>query len=109
MSYRVPVLFLLAVLVLAGAALAAELPTPAPVPSQPSQTPAVQTAPADPGLAALFGVPEPELKSCTSNCWDAYWPCARSCPSGDTNCARECGDTRNCCLAACNPGQLCGL
>ncbi|MEA2600658.1 MAG: hypothetical protein QOF89_1650 [Acidobacteriota bacterium] len=108
MSYRVPVLCLLALLAFVGAALAAEPPVPAPVPSQPAQAPAVTPAPADPGLAAIFGIPEPEMKSCSSNCWDAYWPCARGCASGDTNCARECGNVRNCCLAACNPGELCG-
>ena len=109
MRYRVPVLCLLAILVLTGVALAAEPPAPAPVPSQPSQAPAVTPAPADPGLAALFGIPEPEMKSCASNCWDAYWPCTRGCPANDTACHRECGDVRNCCLAACNPGELCGL
>lgn len=109
MSYRVPVLCLLTVLVLSVVAPAAEPPVPASVPNQPSQAPAVEPVPADPGLAAIFGIPEPDLKSCSSNCWNAYWVCANGCAQGDSNCARECGNTRNCCLAACNPGQLCGL
>lgn len=108
MSYRVSVLCLLAVLILAVAALAAEPPVPAPVPNQPSQAPTVEPVPADPGLAAIFGIPEPDFKSCSSSCWDAYWICNGGC-AGDSNCIRECGNTRNCCLAACNPGQLCGL
>lgn len=108
MRYRVPVLCLLAVLVLAVAALAAEPPAPASVPNQPSQAFAIEPAPADPGLAAILGIQEPVLKSCASNCWDTYFICVGGCPPGDTECHRNCGNERNCCLAACNPGQLCG-
>ena len=108
MSRRVPVLCLFVLLVLPMVALAAASPVPSPVPSPPSQVPAVTPAPVDPGLAVIFGIPEPELKSCASACWDAYWPCTRGCAPNDTNCHRECGNVRNCCLAACNPGELCG-